>query len=105
MNKLLYGMMNRAELIPAADQEPATIDTQDQDSQNFKPNRAQRRAYAKIRMGQRWDKKLARHYNIPRALVGNAKRYGSSVEMMLSEHLQYGAIKYKEMPEDGNTSV
>jgi hypothetical protein len=105
MNKLLYGMMNRAALIPAAGQEPANVDLQDEVAKNFRPNRAQRRAMVKMRNERRWDKKLARHYNIPRALVGNAKRYGSSVEMLLSDHLQHGAIKYKEMPEDGNTSV
>ncbi len=104
MNKLLHGMMNRASLIAVNDKEPdpAAAAAQEAAFKKYRPNRAARRAQAKIRDGQRWDKRLAKHYDIPKALRSNASRYGSSVEMMLSELLQQGAIKYKEMS-DGNT--
>lgn len=49
---------------------------------------------------KRWDKKLAAHYGIPKHVRQYAKRYGSSVELLLSQWLQMGAIKYKPMPED-----
>jgi hypothetical protein len=104
--RLFLGMMQKADLMAAAKEiDASAVEAEDQAAKNFRPNRAQRRAMTKMRTEQRWDKKLARHYDIPRALVGNAKRYGSSVEMMLSEHLQQGVIEYKAMPEDGNTST
>ena len=107
MNKLLYGMMNKANLIPADDREPdpALAAAEEEAARKFRPNRAQRRAMAKMRDDRRWDKKLAAHYNIPKALVKNATRYGSSVEMLLSEHLQQGAIQFKPMNEDGNAQA
>lgn len=100
MNKLLFGMMNNAQLL-VPDSEPDHA-AQEAAAKNFQPNRAQRRAQAKIRISQRWDKKLADIYGIPKAFRGHAKRYGSSTEMMLSEMLQQGAIKYKEIA-DGDT--
>lgn len=46
----------------------------------------------------RWDKKLAKHYGIPKHLVQHSKRYGGiGVEYLLSVWLQHGEIKYKEM--------
>ncbi len=103
MNTLLHGMMNRANLIPAAGQEPADIDlTAQQAEANYRPNRAARRAMAKIRLGQRWDKKLAQHYGIPKMFQQYATQYGSSPEGVLTELLQQGAIEYRALPENGN---
>ena len=51
---------------------------------------------------QRWDKKLAAHYGIPKHARQYAKQYGSSVEAMLTEWLQRGLIKYKPMPEEAS---
>ncbi len=102
MNTLLYGMMNRAALIPAAAQEPADLDLKQPDM-NYRPNRAQRRAMAKIRDGQRWDKKLAKHYGIPKMFQQYATQYGSSPEGVLTELLQQGAIEYRALPENGDS--
>lgn len=49
---------------------------------------------------RRWDKRLAEHYGIPKHARQYAKRYGSSVEHMLSVWLQRGLIKHKPMPEE-----
>ena len=65
----------------------------------YRPNRQQRRAMARENGGQRWDKKLAKHYGIPKMFIQHARRHGGSTEMILSEMLAQGAIKYKEMPE------
>lgn len=96
MNTLLHGLMNNAQLL-VADTEPDYA-AQEEFAKNFRPNRAQRRAQARIHLGQRWDKKLAGLYGIPKAFRQHANRYGSSTEMMLSEMLQQGVIEYKEMP-------
>ena len=102
--RLFLGMMQKANLMAEEKApDPAVIETQKEAEKNFTPNRAQRRAYARQRMDQRWDKKLADMYGIPKAFRGHANRYGSSTEMMLSEMLQQGAIKYKEMA-DGDTT-
>ena len=106
MNTLLYGMMNRADLIPAQGQEP-NLDTaaaEEEFAKNYRPNRAQRRAMNKMRTERRWDKKLADHYGIGKAFRSHSIRHGGSVEMVLSEMLQQGAIKYRPMPEDGSAS-
>jgi hypothetical protein len=66
---------------------------------NYRPNRKERRAMART-PGARWDKKLARHYGIPKMFVQHARRHGGSTEMILSELLAQNAIKYKAMPED-----
>ena len=103
--KLFLGMMQRAGIEDAsklpdeAEQIAAEIA-----AQNYQPNRAQRRAAARQRIDQRWDKKLANLYGIPKAFRGYSKHYGSSTEMMLSELLQQGAIQYKEMA-DGTTTT
>ena len=52
------------------------------------------------RVNRRWDKVLAKHYGIPKAFRQYAKSSGGSVEMMLSNLLQVGAIKHKPLPED-----
>jgi len=105
VNKLLSGMMDRANLI-AVDQDPNPKNEaqQDEAAKNFRPNRAQRRAMNKMRTEKRWDKKLADHYGIGKAFRMHANRHGGSVEMVLSELLQQGAIKYRPMAEDGNTN-
>jgi hypothetical protein len=102
MNTLLHGMMNRANLIAPAGQEPASVNLESQ-NQNYRSNRQARRQLAKIRLDQRWDKKLAKHYGIPKMWQQYATQYGSSTEMLLSELLQQGAIEYKAMTEDGDS--
>ena len=104
--KLILGMMQNADLMAEQKEVDPKIQAGQEDAfKNYRPNRAQRRAQAKQRMGQqRWDKKLAGLYGIPKAFRGHAKHYGSSTEMMLSEMLQQGAIQYKEMA-DGTTTT
>lgn len=104
--KLFLGMMQRAGIEDASKlPDEAAQKASETAAQNYQPNRAQRRAYGRQRMGQqRWDKKLAGLYGIPKAFRGYSKHYGSSTEMMLSELLQQGAIKYKEMA-DGTTTT
>jgi hypothetical protein len=103
--RLFLGMMQKANLMAEEKApDPAIIEAQKEAEKNFTPNRAQRRAHARQRIDQRWDKKLANIYGIPKVFRGYSKHYGSSTEMMLSELLQQGAIKYKEMA-DGTTST
>jgi hypothetical protein len=102
MNTLLYGMLNRAALIAPAGQEPASVDLESQ-NQNYRPNRQARRQMAKIRLDQRWDKKLAKHYGIPKMFQQYATQYGSSPEGLLTELLQQNAIEYRALPENGDT--
>jgi len=52
------------------------------------------------RVQRRWDKVLARHYGIPKMWRQYAKSHGSSIELMLSNLLQQGAITHKPLPED-----
>lgn len=113
--KLFLGMMQHAglmandELRPEYDfsngQRGAVLtDEADEIAKNFRPNRAQRRAMNKMRTERRWDKRLADHYGIPKAFRSHSIRHGGSVEMVLSEMLQQGVIKYRPMPEDGSAS-
>jgi len=77
---------------------------------NYKPNRKQRRAKAPALKGakrtlRRYDKVLAKFYGIPKAWRQHAKRHGVSMELLCSNLLQAGAIKYKELPKDPNHSI
>ena len=77
---------------------------------NYKPNRKQRRAKAPSLKGakrtlRRYDKVLAKTYGIPKAFRQHAKRHGVSMELLCSNLLQAGAIKYKELPKDPNHSI
>lgn len=82
---------------PEAIVDPARLE--DEAATNYRPNRRERRQMAKYRGGKRWDKMLAQHYGIPKMFIQHARRYGGSTEMILSELLQQGAIKYREIPE------
>jgi hypothetical protein len=78
--------------------------------ESYKPNRKQRRTKLKadktaVRVERRWDKVLAKHYGIPKAFRQHARRHGGSVELMLSNLLQVGAIKHKELPKDQNDRI
>jgi hypothetical protein len=77
---------------------------------NYKPNRKQRRAKAPSLKGakralRRYDKVLAKTYGISKAFRQHAKRHGVSMELLCSNLLQSGAIKYKELPKDPNHSI
>lgn len=101
MNKLLYGMLERVDLnvrqTPAQEQ---IVDPKEQAEPQIRTNRAMRRQAAKMNLGKRWDKRLAQHYGIPKMFIQHARRHGGSTEMILSELLGQGAIKYKAMPEE-----
>jgi len=96
MNNLIYALLQRGNYNAPAGAEP---EPQDQGQPNYRPNRKERRQMAKYRGGKRWDKMLAQNYGIPKMFIQHARRYGSSTEMILSELLQQGAIKYREIPE------
>jgi hypothetical protein len=75
-----------------------------------KPNRKQRRAKVPSLKGakrvlRRYDKVLAKAYGIPKAFRQHAKRHGVSMELLCSNLLQSGAIKYKELPKDYNDRI
>jgi len=63
------------------------------------PNIKKQAAQKPEKKQRRWDKRLAAHYGIPKHARQYAKRYGSSVEHMLSEWLQRGEIKHRPMPD------
>lgn len=96
MNTLIYALLQRGNYNAPAVAEP---ESQNEGQPNYRPNRRERRQMAKYRGGKRWDKMLARHYGIPKMFIQHARRHGGSTEMILSELLQQGAIKYREMPE------
>lgn len=77
--------------------DPAKLE--DEKQLQYRANRKERRQMAKYRDGKRWDKMLAKSYGIPKMFIQHARRYGSSTEMILSELLQQGAIKYKDVQE------
>jgi hypothetical protein len=54
---------------------------------------------------RRYDKVLAKFYGIPKAWRQHAKRHGVSMDLLCSNLLQAGAIKYKELPKDPNHSI
>jgi hypothetical protein len=103
--KLFLGMMQRAG-IQDQSKSPTEVEEKSREEfeKNYRPNRAARRAMNKMRTERRWDKRLADHYGIGKAFRSHATRHGGSVEMVLSEMLQQGAIKYRPMPEDGSAS-
>lgn len=77
---------------------------------NYKPNRKQRRAKVPSLKGdkralRRYDKVLGKFYGIPKAFRQHAKRHGVSMELLCSNLLQAGAIKYKELPKDPNHGI
>lgn len=43
----------------------------------------------------RWDKQLARKYNLPKHIIQYAKHYGYNVETLLSIWVQQGTLKIK----------
>ena len=77
---------------------------------SYKPNRKQRRAKVPSLKGakralRRYDKVLGKFYGIPKAFRQHAKRHGVSMELLCSNLLQAGAIKYKELPKDPTHSI
>lgn len=77
---------------------------------SFKPNRKMRRAKPPVdksakRALRRYDKVLAKFYGIPKAFRQHAKKHGVNMELMCSNLLQTGAIKYKELPTDPNNRI